>query len=473
MVLAVAGIIVSLIVLITLAYRGMPVILAAPIASTVAVVLSGAPILATYTEVFMPALGAFISSFFPVFLLGAIFGVLMTVTGYAESIASTVVSWIGSKSAIAATIITSALMTYGGISVFVVAFVMYPLARELFRIADIPRRLIPATIGLGAGTFTLTALPGTPTVQNIIPGQFFGTNTYAAPGIGILGSALVFASGLWYLERRRKTLMGKGEHFDSPESAPVIGGPSDSGGTQEGQIQTLAPPNRLAPFLPILTVFVVNFSCTLLIFPALDWSYLEEEQYGGIGLDDRAGLWAVIVAIISAIIVLAALNVTNVQPIKKAIVEGVQKSLLPAFSVASEVAYGAVVASLAGFALIRDSVIDVGANALWTSYIANNITAGITGSTSGGLTIALNALGEDLQAQAAAEGISMEAMHRLTVMSAGGLDALPHSGAVITVLLVCGLTHRQSYRDIGVVVVLFPFTITAALIALVSVVGSF
>ncbi|MDS2174110.1 GntP family permease [Nesterenkonia sp. CL21] len=473
MTLAIAGVLLSLATLITLAYRGMPVIFAAPIASTVAVLFSGAPILASYTEVFMPAMGGFIGSFFPVFLLGAIFGVLMTVTGYAAAIAKAVVSVVGSRSAVAATVITSALMTYGGISVFVVVFVMYPLAREIFRAADFPRRLIPAAIGLGAGTFTLTALPGTPAIQNIIPGQFFGTNAYAAPGVGLLGGTAILILGLLYLERRKRSMVIAGEHFDSPESAPATSGSSDADSPRKGQNESLVAPNKLFPFLPLLAVVLVNFSCTLLIFPALEWSSLEDERFGGITLDDRAGLWAVMVAILSGIIVLVALNYQHAATIKDSIVDGMKGSLLPAFSVASEVAYGAVIASLAAFALIRDSVLDVGFNALWTSVIANNVTAGITGSSSGGMTIALNALGAELQDQAATEGISMEAMHRLTVMAAGGLDSLPHSGAVITILLVCGLTHRQSYRDLGVVTIVLPLSVTVGLVTLVTAVGTF
>ncbi|WP_017577686.1 GntP family permease [Nocardiopsis kunsanensis] len=471
MALGIIGIVTSLFLLITLAYRGVPVLLAAPLASVVAVLFSGAPILASYTEVFMPAMADFVGSWFPVFLFGAIFGVLMTVTGYAESIARTVTKLVGSRSAIAATIVTSALMTYGGISLFVVAFVMYPLARELFRVADIPRRLIPATIALGIFTFTMTALPGSPQVQNIIPGQFFGTGSFAGAGIGLVGGALIFGLGLLWLEYRRSALVRKGESFDSPQSEYVAGGSSEEGA--ENQVTTLEPASRLVPFLPLLTVFAVNFACTLLIFPALDWSYLEQERFGGATIDERAGLWAVMLGIAAAILLLAALNVRNSATLWTGFVDGAKRSMLPIFSTASEVGYGAVVASVAAFAVVRDSVFGIGAGALWTSVLSVSVTAGLTGSSSGGMTIALNALGEDLQAMAEQEGVSMEAMHRLTAMTAGGLDTLPHSGAVVTLLIVCGLTHRQSYKDLGVVTLAIPVLVVVALVSLVSVVGSF
>ncbi|WBL20197.1 GntP family permease [Citricoccus sp. NR2] len=472
MLLGIIGIIVSLILLITLAYRGMPVIIAAPIASAVALIFSGAPIMASYTEIFMPALAGFVGSWFPVFLTGAIFGVLMTVTGYAESIARSVTSLVGSRSAIAATVITSALMTYGGISLFVVAFVMYPLARELFRVADIPRRLIPGTIALGIFTFTMTALPGSPQVQNIIPGQFFGTDSFAGPGMGLMGGALIFGGGLLWLEYRRRRLIAAGEHFDSPASAVMSSGSSEDGASDTA-VKVVAPTNRVVPFLPLLTVFVVNFACTLLIFPALDWSYLEQDQFGGITIDTRAGLWAVLLGIVAAILLIVALNAKNMKSLRTGFVDGVKGSMLPIFSTASEVGYGAVVASVAAFAVVRDSVFGMGASALWTSVMSVSITAGLTGSSSGGMTIALNALGEDLRMLAENEGMSMEAMHRLTAMAAGGLDTLPHSGAVVTLLIVCGLTHRQSYKDIGMVTLVIPVLVVVGMVTLVSFTGAF
>lgn len=535
MILGIVGIILSLALLITLAYRGVPVIIAAPISAAVALLFSGAPLLASYTEIFMPAMAGYVGSYFPVFLLGATFGVLMTVTGSAESIARTVSAAIGVRGAMVATVITSALMTYGGISLFVVAFVMFPLARELFRVADIPKRLIPATIALGIFTFTMTALPGTPQIQNIIPGQFFGTSTYAAPSIGLLGTVMIFGLGMFWLEYRRKSLIAAGEHFESegrpgrgdlrsrPGSGPAArvgilqralsragsaadgsaagggvsaesslrtGGTttavddhsstSDSGAADEAasaaavtEHATFTPANRWVPFLPLLVVFVVNFGLTLVVFPAMNWDYLSEEKYGGIDLAARSGIWAVIVALLAAVVAVVLLHLRRFGELRSSFVEGVKGSMLPIFSTASEVGYDAVIASVAAFALLRDAVFDMGGNALVTSVTSTSITAAITGSSSGGMTIALNAFGQELSAMAVDQGISLEAMHRLTAMAAGGLDTLPHSGAVVTLLLVCGMTHRQSYKDLAFVTIIVPVITVAILVALVSAVGSF
>ncbi|WP_295624328.1 GntP family permease [uncultured Corynebacterium sp.] len=472
MALGIIGILLSLALLITLAYRGMPVIIAAPISSVVALVFSGAPILASYTEIFMPAMANFIGSYFPVFLTGAIFGILMTVTGYAKSIATTVTSWVGAGGAIAATVVTSALMTYGGISLFVVAFVMYPLARELFRVADIPRRLIPATIALGIFTFTMTALPGTPQVQNIIPGQFFGTGSFAGVAVGLVGSAGILAFGMAWLEYRRRAMAKAGETFSSAHHAidaeAGTANSDDATPTAARSAAPLAPPNRWVPFLPLITVFAVNFACTLIIFPAMDWGYLDDEKYGSIALSSRSALWAVLIAIIAAIALIVALNFPHRRRLGSAFADGAKQSMLPAFSTASEVGYGAVVASVAAFALVRDSIFNMGANAVITSVVTVSVTAGLTGSSSGGMTIALNALGDDLRAMAEADGTSLEVMHRLTAMAAGGLDTLPHSGAVVTLLIVCGLTHRQSYKDVAMITMVGPVAVVGLLVAAVS-----
>lgn len=475
MILSILGILLSLALLITLAYKGMPVILAGPIAAIVCALFSGQSLLASYTEIFMPALSKFIGSYFVLFLLGAIFGVLMAATGYAKIIAETVTGLIGSRSAMAAVVLTGALMTYGGISLFVVAFVIFPIAHEIFRQAGIPRRLIPGTIALGIFTFTMTALPGSPQVQNIIPTQFFGTNSYAASGVGILGAALILGFGLAWLEYRRRSLVRRGEGFDVPEGmrgASILAG--EESAAEKASPAVLKPTIHPAvAFLPVIVVIVANFLCTLVILPAMDWGFLAEEKYNGASIDTRAGLWPVMVGIVLAILLLAALNIKNMQAVITAVNSGARQSLLPIFSTASEIGYGAVVASVAGFAVIRDAVFNLGGNALVTSVLTTSITAGATGSSSGGMTIALNALGGDLKNLALSDGTSLELMHRLTAMAAGGLDTLPHSGAVVTLLIVCGLNHRQGYKDIGMVTIVIPVATVALLLGLVAVTGAF
>ena len=200
----------------------------------------------------------------------------------------------------------------------------------------------------------------------------------------------------------------------------------------------------------------------------MDWSYLSEEQYGGITLANRAALWAVLMGITAAILLILLINVRHFRELIRAVGEGAKNSMFPVFSTASEVGYGAVVASVAAFAVVRDSIFNMGANAIITSVVTVSITAGRTGSSSGGMTIALNALGDELREMAIADDISLEVMHRLTAMASGGLDTLPHSGAVVTLLIVCGLTHKQSYKDLAVITIVGPVTAVALLVGAVS-----
>ncbi len=199
---AMLGILLSLAVLITLAYRGHSVIVVAPVAASIAVLMSGAPLLASYTQIMMPALGGFIVSFFPLFLVGAVFGRLMTVSGYAQDLAGWISGLLGPRFAILVTVLATALLTYGGVSAWVVVFTIFPIALALFEEADIPRRLMPAAIALGIFTFATAALPGSPQIHNTIPTKFFGTNTFAAPGLGVVAAILVFGLGMLWLDRR-------------------------------------------------------------------------------------------------------------------------------------------------------------------------------------------------------------------------------------------------------------------------------
>lgn len=499
MTLGLIGIVLSLALLITLAYRGMSIIIAAPLCALVAVLFSGAPVLVNYTDTFMPALANFVAQYFPLFLTGAIFGKLMTVTGYATDLATFITRWVGPKRAMLATVLTTALLTYGGISVFVVVFVMFPLARELFRQAGIPRRLIPGAIAHGMLTFTMTALPGSPQVQNIIPGQSFETNTFAAPGLGLLGGTVIFILGMVWLEARKRKLLAAGESFWDPtvqerQSGLVPAGRQRPAGGAAGtkgpgaatptapplrpaaaeeeasSAAPLAPPNHAVPFIPIALVFIINFGCTMWLFPAMDWGYLEEYETS---LGARGGVWAVLCAMVGAIVSILLLNIGNLRRIGSSLAQGARESLMPIFNTASEVGYGAVIASLAAFMVIRDGIFALSENALVTSAVSTSVIAGVTGSASGGMTIALNALGEDLRAMALDQGISLEVMHRITAMASGGLDSMPHNGAVITLLLVCGMTHRESYKDVGVVTLAIPVLVTAALIPLVLSLGAF
>ena len=466
---AVLGILVSLALLITLAYRGWNVILLAPICALVAAILSigdETPLLATYTQVFMPALGNYLLKFFPLFLLGAVFGKLMDDSGCARAIAHQVVVWTGKERAILAIVLACGILTYGGVSLFVVAFAVFPIALRMFREGDIPRRLIPAAIALGSFTFTMTALPGTPAIQNAIPIPFFGTNTFAAPGLSVIAALIMFGAGTLWLSLRSRRLRATGEGFG--EDVTAAPGAPKTAETGAGDV----PPFWIA-IIPVLLVLGINFVFTKYIGPSMDTDYLATAKYGKTSAAAVSGIWAIIVAMVVACVVLIALTWKRFAKVQRSVNEGALGSMLPILNVASEVAYGAVIASLAGFAIVRDWLQSVTTDPVIGLSLIVNVLAGITGSASGGMSIALQTLGAKYLEAGQAAGISPEILHRVAALSSGGLDALPHNGAVITLLAICAVTHAQSYFDIFMVAVAFPLIALVVVIALNGMFGTF
>ncbi|MGO1165951.1 MAG: GntP family permease [Janibacter sp.] len=482
MTLALLGIVISLAVLITLAYRGHSVIAVAPFAASIAVIMSGAPLLASYTQVFMPALGGFMAAFFPLFLVGAIFGRLMTVSGYAHDLAGWISGMLGPKFALLITVLATTLLTYGGVSAWVVVFTIFPIATSLFAEADIPRRLMPAAIALGIFTFATAALPGSPQIHNTIPTKFFGTNTFAAPGLGILGAIIVFGLGMVWLQRRQKQLARAGESFldtTEAEAKEARRTGTDTAMATDERPSAANPstrPTALAGLIglsPVVAIVAVNALFTYVVLPALDTSYLSEEKFGGTSLDGVAGIWAVTVAMIAGIALVFLLRIRSFSEYVEALTEGAKNAVLPVFTTASEVGYGAVIASLAVFASIRDGIFGVSDNPVIVAAASTSGISGLTGSASGGLTITLETFGKDLGQMATDQGIPMDLMHRVTAMASTGFDSLPHNGAIITLLLVCGLSHRESYKDIFVVTVIVPVAGLLAVMGIGLTVGTF
>jgi H+/gluconate symporter-like permease len=482
--IGITAIAVALLLLMYLAYRGLSLLILAPaLAALVALVSVDTPLLASYTQVFMGAAGDFIVLYFPLFLLGAIFGKLMQDSGAAEVLASAIVERLGDTRAILAVVLSCAVMTYGGVSLFVVAFAVYPIAAALFRQADLPKRLIPGTIALGAFTFTMTALPGTPAIQNAIPMPYFGTSPFAAPGLGILTGLVMLGLGqAWLSYRARQARVageGYGDHQDEAPAASHLREHASAEGFDVAEVSKRqqpmqAPPSLPLSLLPIVLVIALNLAFTAVVIPAMNTNYLAEPAYGATSIDSVRGVWSVIAALVISILVIIATNLKRLDALTSTLDSGANASLLPIFNTASLVGFGSVIASLAAFEAISNWVTSVGGdNPLISLAIAVNLLAGMTGSASGGMSIALATLGDTYLAMGQAAGISPELLHRVTAVATGGLDALPHNGAVITLLSICGLTHRQAYLDIAMVAVLAPIISLVLLIAVGSLVGSF
>ncbi|WP_209424655.1 GntP family permease [Pararhodobacter sp. SW119] len=453
-------IVAALAALMYLAYRGLSLLLLTPALAVLAVLVAeGGPLLASYTQVFMQATGGFIIQYFPLFLLGAVFGKLMEASGSARVLADGIIRGLGPARAILAVILSCAVMTYGGVSLFVVAFAVWPIASALFREAELPKVLIPATIALGAFTFTMTALPGTPAIQNAIPMPYFGTTPFAAPGLGIITGAMMLGLGWAWLERRARVLgPGYGEVGEGAARAPA----RDT-------------PGLAVAAAPLVLVLGLNLVFTFVLIPRMDTSYLALPAYGATDVGSLRGVWSIIAALTFASLVLVALNWRRlVEGLGATLDEGAKDSLKPIFNTASLVGFGAVIASLSAFGVIRDWVVTVGGdNPLISLAVGTSLLAGMTGSASGGMSIALSTLGETYLEMGQAAGIAPDLLHRVTAVATGGLDALPHNGAVITLLTICGLTHREAYRDIAMVAVVIPILALVVLVTLGTLFGSF
>jgi H+/gluconate symporter-like permease len=480
--MSVVGILIALGLLVWLAYRGWSILLLAPLCALIAALLAGQPLLANWTQTFMSNAAGFVAQFFPIFLLGALFGKLMEASGSVKAIAKYLTERLGTKRAMLAIVLAGAFVTYGGVSLFVAFFVLAPMGHALFKAANIPHRLMPAAIALGTSTFTMSAMPGTPAIQNAIPMPFFGTNPFAAPGLGLTASAIMLGFGLWWLARAEAGARRAGDAYDytGPTDAAAAAADGivrerattahefDPGEIARGAHAATLPPFALAA-LPLVTVVSVNLIMSFWVLPKIDASFLSEERWGATSLAAVGGVWSVIVALAVAIVVLIATSFNRLPTLRATMDAGANAAVLPIVSVASLVGFGAVVASLPAFEAVKAWVLGIEGGPLVSLAVATNILAALTGSASGGLTIALDALGPTYMQT----GLDPGLMHRVAVIGAGTLDSLPHNGAVVTLLAVCGSNHRGSYRDIVMTAIVGPIVALVAVVALGSTLGSF
>lgn len=422
------GIFLGLVILMFLAYKGWSIIWMAPIAAGVTALFGGLDLLEAYTGPYMEGFVGFAKTWFPVFMLGAIFGKLMEYTGMARSVAIGITRVIGPKQAILGVLIATGILTYGGVSVFVAIFTVYPLALSLFREANISRKLIPPTFALGAFTYTMTAIPGVPQIQNLIPMEYFNTPATAAPIMGLSSAVVMAGGGFAYLKWREKKMVAVGEVYIPPKDE--VKAESDD-----------RDPNIIISVLPLIAVVV-----TLNIFG-----------------------WDIIIALLSGIILILLFSVTKFRGFISAMNSGAQGSVTAIINTCAAVGFGTVVQAVPGFDKLSSMILGMQANPLISLSVATNVLAGATGSASGGLGITLEALGGKYLELSQSVGIDPEAFHRIASISSGGLDALPHNGAILTLLAVTGMTHKDCYKDIAVVAIAIPLLSLVPAIILASI----
>lgn len=452
------GLIGSVVLLIWLAMRGINIVFAALLCSLIVILTNGLPIANGLTEYFsFGPLGAFTFAgrFFLLFAAGAMFGRVMGESHAAASIAMALVSKLGAQRALWITVLACALLTYGGVVVFVVIFAMYPLGLKLLQQADIPKRLFCAALALGAGTFTLTALPGTPSIHNVISSVALDTTLFAGGWLGLLGGALMFAGGMWYLERQRVVAASNGEHF--------VASPTDRIST----VQQDDPdyPHWLAASVPLAVVLGT------IILPRVATMLLSAETTAEPGplmellrfANSQPLVWPSIALFTGTM--LAVLMFPSVR--RRALVvvgNGTQDAIMPLINTAAVVGFGGVVTHTAGFEEFTRAMLDSGLPPILSMFGSVSLVSAITGSASGGLQIFMQTMAPaylDL-------GIAPDTLHRVATMASGGFDSLPHCGAVVAMLTITGLTHKEAYRDVGVITVVIPVLSTLVVIGIAS-----
>ena len=431
-VVSLIGIILGLALLIFLAFKGHSIIWVAPVCAILVALTGGLNVLDLYLNDYMSGMAGFVLSWFPAFFLSAVFGKIMDATGSARSLANKIVALIGPRFALLAVILPCLLMTYGGISLFVVVFVIYPMGYEIFRQADLPRTLLPGAIAFGAFGITMTAIPGSPQIQNLIPTSYYGTTAMAAPLMSIIAIIMIAVPGYIYLDRRVRKARANGLHFveDPKFKEPNIG---DS---------KLPSWHWLSGLLPLVVVVLA-----LNVLPPV------LKSIAGIELDSSK---AIVIALVAGILIVCLMNIKRAKVLMPAINDGANSSLMAIMNTAAAVGFGSVVKAVPGFELLVTAMLSMSGSILFAEAIAINVLAGATGSASGGMTIALEALAENFLAKAEAINLNPEYLHRIASLASGGLDTLPHNGAVLTLLSVSNCSHKESYWDICVTSCIIP-----------------
>jgi H+/gluconate symporter-like permease len=447
-----AGLLASVFLLIWLALRGIDIIFAALLSAIVIILTNQLAFAESLLSGFaLGKLGAFTfaGKFFLLFAAGAIFGRVMGDSGAAASVALALIRRMGAEKALIVTTLSCALLTYGGVVVFVVIFAMYPLGLQLLKEANIPKRLFCAALALGAGTFTLTALPGTPSIQNVISATALNTSLFAAPWLGMIGGITMFALGLWYLETQRRMAHDRAEGFEP--------GPRD----QLIDVNAEPLPHWVLAVSPLVVVLGTIMLPRLFLAAgaAVTGSAAELLEFA----NNQPVVWPSVALLLGS--VQAALLFPRVRYRALLVMgRGTQDAILPLINTAAVIGFAGVVTQTQGFQTFLTLAIDSGLPPLLSVFGSISLISAITGSASGGLQIFMQTLGP----QYLEMGLEPEVLHRVATIASGGFDSLPHCGAVVAMLTITQLTHKQAYRDVGVITVVIPVIATLVTIGAAS-----
>jgi H+/gluconate symporter-like permease len=435
-VLGMIGLIGGLALLIFLTMKGVNILIAGPVSALFVALMSGMPLFsqlaeegeANFVTSYMTGFTGFIMSWYLMFLLGAVFGKVMEDSGAADAVAKWFVEKLGMKFAVLAIVAACAILTYGGVSLFVVAFSVYPMAISLFKQADLPRRFIPATLALGSVTFTMTSA-GSPEIQNWIPIQYLGTSPWAGWEVSIIVAIFMAVFGYWWLKRMVTKALNKGERFVGRDSDPTFD-------------TNRKLPNPFLSMIPLLVVLVISY----VFHKSLAQS-------------------ALIVALLGGIIATYLVGRKYSENFGTAVSAGTIGAIIAIGNTAAVVGFGGVAKNVPAFQTAVDAMTSIPGSPLIGAAIAVSVIAGMTGSSSGGQAIALPLLAPHYLDM----GVDPEALHRVVAISSGALDTLPHNGYVVTTIQsICGETHRAAYGAVGALTVIVPVIGVAIAIILFS-----
>jgi H+/gluconate symporter-like permease len=448
------GVLVGLVLLIVLALRGTNIFIASLLSALIVALTNGQSLVEALTRNYSTSMFRFAQMFFLLFLTGAVFGRIMGDSKGAASIARALTRLLGEKRALLIIVLASALLTYGGVNVFIVVFTVYPLGLGLLQRANLPKHLFPTAAFLGAGTFTMTAMPGSPSIHNNIVAGELNTSLSAGWGLGLIASAVMLGLGLIYLEYERRKAIQKGEVFEPHPLDPLA---------EQGQEITGMPHWFLAcvPLLVVVGTILIPQWVHKFLPPAAN----PESTFGIEALlrfsQEQPLLWTAIALAVACVVALLLFR-KNLSKAGNVLGQGAESAALPLLNTAAVIGFGGVVKATPIFDAFTTVMVDSGINPLLSMVLSVSVISGIVGSASGGLGIFMQTLAPHyLDA-----GVSPEAMHRLAAIASGGLDSLPHCGAVITLFTVVRLTHKQAYKGIAVVTVIIPLIALAIVLAI-------
>lgn len=449
------GLLLSLGLLIWLVLRGVNVILASLLAAVAVALSNGLPVSDSLLQHYATGRSGaftFAGQFFLIFFAGAIFGKVMAEGRATTRIALLFRDLLGRERVLWIIMLACALLTYGGVVVFVVIFAVYPLALELARDANTPKRLLAGAAALGAGTFTMTALPGTPSIHNVIAARSLGTDLFAAPLLGFVAALLMLFLGMAYLERERRRAIVRGEGFDP---APHEHVPDDE------ELEQGLPGAGVA-LTPLAVVLAI------IIGPRVLAVFLADD-----GASPLAGLvafaarqpvfWpslALATGTFLALLLLPRLSGKRMASLGR----GTNDAILPIMNTAAIIGFGGVVIQTIGFEQFSGLVVETGLPPLLSAFLSISVVAAITGSASGGLQIFMASLAPRYLEM----GVEPDVLHRIATLASGGFDSLPHCGAIVVMMTIMGLSYRTAYRDIAMVTIVVPVAATLAAIALAA-----